>query len=85
MGDLLPGGALETKDYLYKRAQKAREVMNQILAEMPVEGDEVVPVVFHSQMIAALTCEGVEGEGNNATLKNKIWTQNTQVVPIESE
>ena len=44
----MPGGALETKDYLYKRALKAREVMESILADMPVEGDEVVPVVFHS-------------------------------------
>ena len=61
---------------LYKRSIKAKAVIDKFLKDNPPQGNEVVPVVFHSQMIAALTSKGVEGEGKDEKFKDHIWTQN---------
>ena len=74
MGDKLPDGALENKDNLYDRSKVAGQVIMDFVKENTSSEDEVVAVVFHSQMISALTCDGVEGSGKDSKFINFRWT-----------
>lgn len=77
-------GALEFKDDMYRRSQHALTVLRSFLENNPpLEGDEKMAVVCHSQLIAGATADGFTGEGPTAVLTNKIWTENAQALPIE--
>ena len=81
---LLPEGALETKAKIYQRAQQVKELLREFLAAHPVEGDEKIPVVCHSQLIASVTADGIEDEGTpQERFTNFIWTANAEVLPVD--
>ena len=70
----LPHGAFETKDDMYHRGKHALQVIRDFVAAYPLQGDEKLAVVCHSQMISAMTAEGFTGEGVTAKMTNFIWT-----------
>ena len=60
----LPAGSFETKIDCYHRAQELiKPKLREFEAAHPVQGDEKIAVVCHSQVIASMTADGYEGEG----------------------
>ena len=57
----------------------------QFLEENPLEEDEKVAVVTHSKPIAALTAKGFTGTGADARIYGYAWTENAEVLGIETE
>ena len=57
----------------------------QFLEENPLEEDEKVAVVTHSKLIAALTAKGFTGTGADARIYGYAWTENAEVLGIETE
>ena len=70
----LPDGAFETKDDMYHRSQHGLTVIRDFVNNNPLQGDEKLAIVCHSQFIAGCTADGFSGEGNSAQLTNFIWT-----------
>ena len=57
----------------------------KFLEENLLEEDEKVAVVTHSKLIAALTAKGFTGTGADARIYGYAWTENAEVLGIETE
>lgn len=57
----------------------------QFLEDNPLEDDEKVAVVTHSKLIAALTAKGFTGTGADARIYGYAWTENAEVLGIETD
>jgi len=75
--------AFETKKDIYYRSLKVKDFLKQFRSENPVEGDERIVLVCHSQLISALTSSGYEHVDGAYRFKDFVWTQNTEVLPLE--
>lgn len=57
----------------------------QFLDDNPLADDEKVAVVTHSKLIAALTAKGFTGTGADARIYGYAWTENAEVLGIETD
>jgi hypothetical protein len=77
----------EQHEYLYERGQALINWMKEHLKSNPIPSDERIAIVFHSQMIKAMTATGLapDEKGNPPgvlTLQNGYMPANCEVLPF---
>jgi len=70
----------EDCESLLRRADVFKDFIREYLRVNPLQGDEKLCVVTHSQFIATLTAEGLD-ESDSKGFKGYTWADNCQLLP----